>query len=265
MKTFYDILKVKENATKEEILNSYYKLQKKYINNSEILNKIKIAKEVLTNTEARENYDIKLNEMRQNELINNISNNTINYNIKKLEEEKRIEEKAKQLEIKNDIKKKEYEEKIKQLDIKSDIKKKEQEEKAKQLEIKNNIKKKEYEELKRQKEQKREEKKYEKLENKINKEQEKKKKELYEEAYANYLEGLGFKVKRRWTVKRLKRLIVSIIILIVVCFILWNIPSVREKLTDFYNNNFVIKMLVDLIINIINSVINWIKRFVEGW
>ena len=28
MKTFYDILKVKQNATQEEILNSYYKLEK---------------------------------------------------------------------------------------------------------------------------------------------------------------------------------------------------------------------------------------------
>ena len=57
MKTFYDILKVKQNATQEEILNSYYKLQKKHNNNSEILKELQIAKEVLTNSEARENYD----------------------------------------------------------------------------------------------------------------------------------------------------------------------------------------------------------------
>lgn len=232
MKTFYDILKVKQNATQEEILNSYYKLEKKYSNNNEILKKLQIAKEVLTNAEARENYDNKLEEIKQNELISNINNNTINYNIKKQEDEKRIEEKSKEIEIKNE---------------------------------KNILKQKELEELKKQKEQRKEEKKYEKLENKINKEQEKRTKELYEEAYANYLESLGFKVKRRWTIKRIKRLLISIIVLIAICFILWNIPSVRENLINLYNNNFIIKMLIDLIVNIINSIINWIKRFVESW
>lgn len=231
MKTFYDILKVKQNATQEEILNSYYKLEKKYSNNNEILKKLQIAKEVLTNSDARNNYDKKLEEIKQNELISNINNNTINYNIKKCEDEKRIEEKSKQMEIKNK---------------------------------KNILKQKEQEELKRQKEQRKEEKKYEKLENKINKEQEKKTKELYEEAYADYLESLGFKVERKWTVKRIKRLIILSIALIVICFILWNIPTVREKLIDLYNNNFIIKMLIDLIISIINSIINWIKRFIES-
>lgn len=232
MKTFYDILKVKQNATQEEILNSYYKLEKKYSNNNEILKKLQIAKEVLTNSDARNNYDKKLEEIKQNELISNINNNTINYNIKKQEDEKRIEEKSKQMEIENE---------------------------------KNILKQKEQEELKRQKEQRKKEKKYEKLENKINKEQEKKTKELYEEAYASYLESLGFKVKRRWTIKRIKRLIISSIALIVICFILWNIPIVREKLTDLYNNNFIIKMLIDLIVNIINLIISWLKRFIESW
>lgn len=239
MKTFYDILKVKQNATQEEILNSYYKLEKKYINNNEMLKKLKVAKDVLTNSEARENYDNKLEEIRQNELISNINNNTINYNIKKQEDEKRRNDKAKQLEIKNDTKKREYEEKVKQIEIKNKIKKKEEEIKKQKIE--------------------------ENIENKINKKQEKKTKELYEEAYAQYLESLGFKVKRRWTLKRIKKLIISIISAIIICFIFWNIPIVREKLIDLYENNFIIKMIVDLLKTTIDAIINCIKRFIESW
>lgn len=232
LKTFYDILKVKQNATQEEILDSYYKLEKKYRNNDEILKSLQIAKEVLTNVEARKSYDDKLEEIKQNELISNINNNTINYNIKKQEDEKRKEDRSRILESKNE---------------------------------KNILKQKEQEKLKKQKEQRREEKKYEKIENKINKEQEKRTNELYEEAYAQYLESLGFKVKRRWTLKRIKKLIISIVFLIIICFVLWNIPIVREKLMNIYEKNFIIKMIIDLLKIITDMIINVIKRFIESW
>ena len=39
--------------------------------------------------------------------------------------------------------------------------------------------------------------------------------------------------------------------IIIICMILWLMPGVRSKLIDFYENNFVVKLFIDLIISII--------------
>lgn len=246
MKTFYDILKIKRNATNEEIIDSYNKLEKKYKSDEEKLKNIQVAKQILTNPEARENYDKKIYEMEQNELISTIKNNTQKYNIEKQKIDKI-----------NADKKKLIEEKEKKKDEIDQIRKNINKPDDNPEYIKQKLKIKEQKELEKQ----------ERIENrnnkKILKKEERKRKELYEEAYSKYLESLGFKVKRKWTFKRIKRLVISIVSIIIICMILWLIPGVRSKLIDFYENNFVVKLFIDLIISIIEIIFSGIKSLLK--
>ena len=83
MVTIYDLLEVNEKASKEEIEKSYQKLVLEYQTNPVlteeenkknelILNKLKIAFEILMNDEKRQKYDRDLSKKRAEELIKNI-------------------------------------------------------------------------------------------------------------------------------------------------------------------------------------------------
>ena len=89
MVTIYDLLEVSENASKEEIEKSYQNLVIEYQTNpilsaeenkknELILNKLKIAYEILVNDDKRKKYDRDLSKKRAEELIKNISNNGAN-------------------------------------------------------------------------------------------------------------------------------------------------------------------------------------------
>ncbi len=222
MKTFYDILKIKTNASDDEITEAYNKLEKKYRNDEEILKNITVAKNILLNPEARKNYDSKISEMleakKQNEIISNISNNTEKYNQKQQEKERREEEKRERV---NQIKNKSTP--VKENNELTDDEKEKQRKK----------------EIRKQK--------------RAEKKEKQRRKELYEEAYTRYLQSLGYTVKPRWTWKRVKRLIISIMILIIICLIAWIIPGSRNKLIELYQSNGIIKFFVDLVGAILRS------------
>ena len=238
MKTFYDILKINIDATDKEIIEAYNKLEKKYKNNEEKLKNIKIAKQILTNKEARQNYDQKVNEMLQNQLISNIKENTNKFNNqkekeeqdKKIDQEKFENRENKNKQISQNFKKDEYK-------VEKPIKQIKQE--------KDNVKEKEKKEKKRLKKQ------------------EKIREKQYEEAYTKYLESLGFKVKKKWTLKRIKKCFISILFIILICFIIWAIPEFRNKLINLYENNFLIKLCVDLIVSIIKIIFDIIKSILK--
>jgi len=82
----------------------------------------------------------------------------------------------------------------------------------------------------------------------------------YAEAYNNYLRSLGYKIKYRWTWNRVKTLLITIVVVIGIVAALWFIPPSREYMIKLYEENFVIKMIVDIIISLINSFIAIFKK-----
>ena len=84
------------------------------------------------------------------------------------------------------------------------------------------------------------------------------KQQAYDDAYYKYLNDLGYTIKEHVSFKdRLKmvfKLFVSIIVLILLAFILWLIPPIREKLINLYETNSVIKLLVDLIVRVLSAI-----------
>ena len=84
MVTIYDLLEVEENASKEEIEKAYRKMLEEYKispnldakeakENEFILNKLKIAYDILINDERRRKYDSDLAKKRAEDLIKNVS------------------------------------------------------------------------------------------------------------------------------------------------------------------------------------------------
>lgn len=62
---------------------------------------------------------------------------------------------------------------------------------------------------------------------------------------------LYFNCSYKYKIKKdLLALLITIIILIIIFFILWNIPFTRNYLIDLYNNNSILKIFVDLILDI---------------
>lgn len=82
----------------------------------------------------------------------------------------------------------------------------------------------------------------EKINNAVNK--------AYYDAYIQDLKNRGYKIKYQKTFKDFLALIITILIIIFIAFILWHIPFTKNYLINFYNNNTIIKILVDFILNI---------------
>ena len=249
MKTFYEILKIKNDASDIEIEEAYTKLEKKFQNNKTELKNIQIARQILLNKEARANYDEKLKQIEANDIFSKIKSNTDDYNDKLSEKEIYNDKEHKNEEVINDIDSKKYkkttnvtqnpQKKKKLEEIQADL------DKRKKIEEKNKIK---------------EEKRIKKLKEKQKKYQQQK----YQEAYNNYLRSLGYKVKTPWTFDRIKRLFITIIVIILTFFIMWQIPFIKKPLLDLYENNKVVNILVNIVISIINAVWDGIKGMIKG-
>lgn len=86
----------------------------------------------------------------------------------------------------------------------------------------------------------------------------------YANAYNNYLRSLGYKVKEPWTLKRFIELLKVLAILTIIILIIWFFPPTHKLLIEFYENNFVIQTIVNVIANIFQGIWNGIKKFVSG-
>ena len=79
----------------------------------------------------------------------------------------------------------------------------------------------------------------------------------YNQAYINNLKNMGFDIQYERPFKEKVKItfasICGILVFIVICFILWHIPFIKNYLLDIYNGNSIIKILVDIIINIFKS------------
>lgn len=275
MVTIYDLLEVDENATKQEIEKAYQRLLLEYHKdpnlsvqenqeNEMILNKLKIAYDILSNDEKRKKYDNDLAKKRAEDLIKNVStsnairneNNSENEKIKTTEKNDNINttievssnNSATNSKIvsenifanQNNVEKvttprqeqfpDEYQ------DDEVSLSKEEQEKlrKAAQREFKNNLKK------------------AQKAEEEYN--------QAYNEAYNNYLRKMGYNVKEPWTLKRVKNVVITLIVIVLVCVIAWMIPPVREILISIYEDNIIIKSVVDIFGMFINAILSIFKK-----
>ena len=84
----------------------------------------------------------------------------------------------------------------------------------------------------------------------------------YVNAYNNYLRSLGYKVKEPWTFKRFLELLKVLAILTIIILIIWFFPPTHKLLIDFYENNFIIKTMVNVISNIFQGIWNGMRNFV---
>lgn len=88
--------------------------------------------------------------------------------------------------------------------------------------------------------------------------------EQQQNAYYDYLRSLGYRIKEKWTWKKTLNLLLVIGILIVIIAVLWVIPPTREWLISIYEGNIAIKVIVDLIINIVTVLYNAIVGLFEN-
>lgn len=248
MVTIYDLLEVDEKASKEEIEKAYQKLVLEYgqdpkltpkenADNELILNKVKIAYEILMSDEKRAKYDKDLSKKRAEELIKNV---TVSEAKKEVKEEPKVQEEDTSNQYNDD----EYDDSEDDEDISYNqveeqevtLSKEEQKrvQKAAQNEFKANLRK------------------AQKAEEEYNK--------AYNEAYNNYMKKMGYQVKEGSIFKRIMNVVILIIVIIVVCFIAWLIPPVRNSLIDLYNENIIIKALVDIVGMIFKAIFSIFKK-----
>ena len=79
----------------------------------------------------------------------------------------------------------------------------------------------------------------------------------YNQAYINNLKNMGYEIQYERPFKEKVKIAFAsfcgIFMFLVICFILWHIPFIKNSLIDIYNSNSIIKILVDIIINIFES------------
>lgn len=253
MVTIYELLEVNENASKEEIEKSYQNLILEYQKNPNlseeennqnemILNKLKIAYEILSNDEKRKKYDNDLAKKRAEDLIKNVAGST-KENVKKNEDVKSSEVQSSSAKntydsnnsVGNNDENTTY---ANQNSNDEELTQEEQEKlrKAAREEFDKNLKK------------------AEKAQAEYN--------QAYNEAYKEYLKKMGYNNsgKQAWTLKRIKTIIITIFAIILVCAIAWIIPPVRELLIGIYEENIIVKSLVDLTAMLVKAVLSIFKQ-----
>ena len=240
MVTIYDFLEVDENASKEEIERAYHNLvleykvnpvlsEKENKENELILNKLKIAYEILMDDEKREKYNKDLAKKRAENLIKNVETTStkkvkpeISNNELKTDDDNNIDSVD---EINSS--------KIEEDEVELSKKEKKNVQKAAKLEFERNLKK------------------AQKVEEEYN--------QAYNKAYNDYLKKMGYKTKEPLTLKKIKNTVIIITVTIVVCFIAWNIPPINKLLKNIYEENFIIKSVVDLFRIFFNAIFSIFK------
>lgn len=238
MITLYDLLEVKNDSSKDEIEESYKNLIVEYATNPNlsdkenkenelILSKLKMAYEILVDDEKRKKYDATIAKKKAEALLQNVS-------VKKevpeeIQEEKYVED-DEVAEISQSTQSAEED-----LDEEVELTKEEQKKlrQAAQKEFKTNLKKAQKAEEEYQ--------------------------QAYNEAYNSYLRKMGYQVKEPWTLKRVKNIVIFIIAIIITCALIWIIPPTRRILINIYEENFIVKALVDVIGMLINAILSIFK------
>ena len=88
---------------------------------------------------------------------------------------------------------------------------------------------------------------------KMNKKLQRKMEEEYLKAYGDYLTKNGYKVAFRMNWRKLPYLLLVILILIVIGTILWFVPTTHSYLVSMYENNIIIRKLVNVIVSLFHK------------
>ena len=247
MITIYDLLEIEENASKEEIDNAYARMihtyrqdpsfsDEKNKENEMIMNKLKIAYGILSDESKRKKYDSDLSKKRAENLLKNINQSSEKPDKSENEEVQNKEPKKKKMpESKKPEKKEQYDfddgdvhkYDDEMLDDDVELTKEEQERlhKAAKQEFKKNL-------LKAQK-------------------AEEEYKKAYEEAYNDYMRKNKYVSNKSMTLRKFITIFVSIVVIILVFFIAIHLPPVKRALNTLYEENEVIRIIVDIVKSII--------------
>lgn len=263
MVTIYDLLEVEEDASTEEIEKAYSKLVLEFrqdlkfddVKNKEnemIVNKLKLAYDILSDDEKRKKYDEQLAQKRAENLIENISiTNEIEQTEKQTAQEVANQESFNNI---NTI----SQNNLEQQDTQIQPQNRDNNISSKPIrEMKNRLNNENDEDL-LTKEEKNKIQKAAKAEFKKKlkkaKQAEAEYEEAYNKAYNDYLRKNGYQVEEPWTFKRFIRTVIAIFIVIVFLFILWHIPPVNKFLVKLYEENFIIRALVNIVKSIIDAI-----------
>lgn len=96
------------------------------------------------------------------------------------------------------------------------------------------------------------------------KQEQRKYQEEQDRIYRNYMRSLGYRVKERWTLKRLLRIVITILAIILLMVIIWFLPPTNKLLVDLYENNKIIQIVVDIILNIFEGIGKGISSFFKN-
>lgn len=249
MKNLYRLLNVEEKASKDEIIAAYDNIIRLETDENK-KNQLRIAIDILLNDEKRNKYDNDLNKSRAEQLLKQVQ----------------IKEETKAEEIKKEVSNTNIEEKNRQDAYNKKMEAMIMAEAQRQLDEKNkqqekNIENKQEPDFKKieEEEYRKALKKQEKLRKKQIKKAEQEYKDAYAEAYHAELKKMGYDVKAPWTKKRIKSLIISIIVVILLIFILSKLPFVKNAFIELYNSNDIIKAVVD----IFSSIFSGIEKTIE--
>ena len=98
--------------------------------------------------------------------------------------------------------------------------------------------------------------------------QEEKVKRYYQEQneriYRNYLRSLGYRVKERWSLRKTIKLLEVLGVVIIICIILWFFPPTNKIIIETYENNKIIRIIIDVISKIVIGLVQGIGEFFKG-
>lgn len=84
----------------------------------------------------------------------------------------------------------------------------------------------------------------------------KKLQDRYVEAYDNYLRSKGYKLKYKWTPKRILKAILIVFFAILILTLLFYIPPIHNYFISLYESNIIFKITVDLISSFFSAIVN---------
>ena len=84
-------------------------------------------------------------------------------------------------------------------------------------------------------------------------------KEAYTKAYNNYIKNEKKEVLKG-KLRKIKTTAIIIFAVVLTCFIMWLIPPVRKMLTDLYNDNTFVRIIVDLIRGLFSAIFSIFKK-----
>lgn len=81
----------------------------------------------------------------------------------------------------------------------------------------------------------------------------------YHDAYIQDLKNRGYKIRYKKSFKDYVRIAITIVAVIVVLIILWHIPPIHNWLVTSYNENPIIKFVVDAVLKLVDTLVGLFK------